>query len=227
MTAPRLTRLTTKLKSLSWVIRSLILDLRYGGSLAGNIKTQHRAAGAYNIVNSPYSVLPHMFAGRIHEDDVLVDVGCGKGRVLNWWLSQGLRNRLVGIEMNPEVAAAAAKRLRRYTNVQVIAGDAIEAMPEDATLLYMYNPLDAPTTERFKAMLVERFGRRGITVIYWNTQWLDLWREDPDFEVDVVPLDDVADPRIGGTHGHYAVIRLPAHAGRFERPRTMARPRAM
>jgi SAM-dependent methyltransferase len=223
----RLTRIRTQLKALPWVVRSAILDLRYGGLLAGDIKSRHRAAGAYNVINSPYSVLPHMFAGRVGEDDVLVDVGCGKGRVINWWLSRGLRNRLVGIEMDPELAAAVAERLRRYPNVEIIAGDATSAIPDDATLLYLYNSFDGPSTERFKATLAERFGHRGITILYWNTQWLDLWRDDPDWNVDLVPLDDVADPRIGGSHGHYAVISLPAHGGRFERPRTMARPRAV
>jgi hypothetical protein len=190
------------------ILRSLLLDLRYGGSLAGNVKTRHRAAGAYNVVNTPYSVLPHMFAGRIREGDVLVDVGCGKGRVLNWWLSRGLRNRLVGIEMNPEIAASTAKRLRRHDNVTVVSGDATTAIPDDATLLYLYNPFDGPTMQRFKSMLVERFRRRGITLLYWNTEALDVWRDDPRWDVDLVELDDVSDPRIGGTHDHYAVVSL-------------------
>jgi hypothetical protein len=33
--------------------------------------------------------------------------------VINWSLSRGLRNRIVGIELEPEVASATAKRLAR------------------------------------------------------------------------------------------------------------------
>jgi spermidine synthase len=105
----RLQHISRQFKAAPWIVRSFLTDLRYGGILTGSVNTQHRHLGAYNVVNSAYSVLPHIFAGRIGPRDVLVDVGCGKGRVINWWLSQGLRNRIVGIEINPAVAAATAK----------------------------------------------------------------------------------------------------------------------
>jgi len=103
---------TAKLRALPWVARNMAMDLRYGALLSGTIKS--RRSGASNVANSQYSVLPPIFDGRIGRDDVLVDVGCGKGRVINWWLSRGLRNRIVGIELEPEVASATAKRLARY-----------------------------------------------------------------------------------------------------------------
>ena len=117
-------------------------DLRYGGALRGDIRSRYRRAGAYNVVNSPYSVLPHVFRGRIGPQDVLVDVGCGKGRVINWWLDQGLRNRMVGLEIDPAVASATARRLSAFGNVMIIHDDATTGVPDDATLLYMYNPFD-------------------------------------------------------------------------------------
>jgi SAM-dependent methyltransferase len=201
-------RVWTQLRSMSWIGRSLARDLRFGGILTGVVKTRHRHLGAHNIVNSPYSVLPHIFAGRIHDDDVLVDIGCGKGRVINWWLSQGLRNRMVGIEIDPEIAAATAKRVRRFRNVTIVNGDATTSIPDDATLLYLYSPFDGPAMERFKAMLVQRFRRRGITLLYWNTEYVDAFRDDEDWTITFVPLDHVGDPRIGGTHGQYAVVSL-------------------
>lgn len=213
----RTEQLARQLKAAPWILRSFLTDLRYGGLLSGGMKTQHRGLGAYNVVNSPYSVLPHIFAGRIGPSDVLVDVGCGKGRVINWWLSQGARNRIVGIEINPEVAAATAKRLRRYPNVTIVAGDATTAVPSDATLLYTYNPFDRPTMERFKAMLVERFAQRGITLLYWNAEHLDVFRGDPDWDVEIIALDDVPDPRIGGSHGYYAAVSLRRRSTRFGR----------
>jgi precorrin-6B methylase 2 len=75
----------------------------------------------------------HIFVGRIEPNDVLVDVGCGKGRVTNWWLSQGLRNRMVGIELDPDVASATEKRLRRFSNVTILNEDATAWMPDDAS----------------------------------------------------------------------------------------------
>jgi SAM-dependent methyltransferase len=206
MTAPG--KIATRLRALSWVLRNLAIDLRYGASLAGDIKTRHRAAGAHNIVNSQYSVLPHIFADRIDEDDVLVDVGCGKGRVLNWWLSLGLHNRMVGIELNPDVAAATEKRLEKYDNVEIVNADATQAVPDDATLLYMYNPFDHDATQRFKANLEQRFRRRGITALYWKPEHVDVFRDDPRWETHMIGLSDIPDPRIGGTDALYAVVQL-------------------
>ena len=44
-------------------------------------------------------MLPKLFNERngtaIKSSDVLVDVGCGRGRVINWWLSLGLGNKIV------------------------------------------------------------------------------------------------------------------------------------
>ena len=33
----------------------------------------------------------------VNSDDVLVDVGCGKGRFFNWALSKGYKNKIIGI----------------------------------------------------------------------------------------------------------------------------------
>ena len=38
------------------------------------------------------------------EEDSFVDVGCGKGRVLAWWLGKNLPGKATGIELDPFVA---------------------------------------------------------------------------------------------------------------------------
>jgi len=80
--------------------------------------------------------------------------------------------------------------------------------------------------ERFKAMLVERFRRRGITLLYWNTEYVDVFRGDDDWRIDSVALDHVGDPRIGGTHSHYAVVSLRPRSVRFDRARAQEHRRA-
>ena len=140
--------------------------------------------------------------------DVLVDVGCGKGRVINWWLSQGLRNRMVGIELDPEVASATARRLRRFPNVSIVNEDATVWMPDDATVAYMYSPFDASVMARFKEHVAERFAATGLTLLYWNPQFVDLFFDDERFGTHLVDLRSVLDPRIDGTHRRFAVVRL-------------------
>jgi SAM-dependent methyltransferase len=210
--------IATRLKRAGWIARTLATDLRYGAILSGNVGTRHRQAGAYNVVNTPYAVLPQIFAGRIGRDDVLVDVGCGKGRVINWWLSRGLRNRMYGIEIDPEVAAATRRRLRRFGNVTIITGDATSSVPDEATLLYMYNPFDEAAVARLKENLAERFFARGITMLYWNVEWLAAFEGEPRWSTEVIELTRVSDPRVAAAHRQYAVMRLrPQATGRFRR----------
>lgn len=200
--------IATRVRSAGWIARSIATDLRYGGILSGNIGSRYQRAGAYNIVNSPYSLLPHIFGGRISPHDVLVDVGCGKGRVINWWLAQGLRNRIFGLEIDPDVASATARRLSGFANVTIINDDATVAVPKDATLLYMYNPFDRAATERFKDNVTRRFRRRGITVLYWNPHWLEVFEDDPRWTTQLIEMTELSDPRITGTDRRYAVVTL-------------------
>jgi SAM-dependent methyltransferase len=200
--------IATHLRTAAWIARSVATDLRYGAILSGNVRS--RRSGSYDVANTPYSVLPHVFAGRIAAQDVLVDVGCGKGRVINWWLSRGLRNRMIGIELEPDVAAATARRLSRFANVTIINADATTAVPGDATLVYLYNPFDRAAIERFKANLAGRFGGCGITALYWNPHWLAVFEDDPRWSTELIELTAVSDPRIAGAHRQYAVVALRA-----------------
>jgi SAM-dependent methyltransferase len=203
---PVLAAIRRRVTAAGWVVRNFILDARYGGILAGTVRSRRR--GAADVTNSPYSVLPHIFSGRIGPTDVLVDVGCGKGRVINWWLSRGLRNRIVGIEIEPDIAAAAARRLRSFPNVTIVNADATTAVPDDATLLYLYSPFDRATMRRLKSDLERRFASRGITALYWNPQFVDVFADDPRWATELIELADLGDPRIAGTHRRYAVVQL-------------------
>ena len=75
------------------------IDLRYGGYFGGKIKSRYAHLGAHDTASGHYSVLSCIFRKyKIKDSDVLVDVGCGKGRVINWWLKQGHQNRIIGMD---------------------------------------------------------------------------------------------------------------------------------
>ena len=197
------------LKIIYWSWQTLYLDLRYGGMLKGVIPIRHAQSGAYDTVNSPYSILPHLFAGRIHEADVLVDVGCGRGRVINWWLSRGYRNQIIGIELDAAVAAATRQRLQRFANVTILSGDAIELLPVAGTVFYFYNPFNAAVMRRFKDRLFELFSKnRNVTLFYWNPEHLDVFETDPRWQIETVQYTDLGDPRLEAKHRRGAIIRL-------------------
>src|SRR5256885_3685560 len=98
-------------------VRSAALDVRYRGLLNGSIPTRYAHLGAMEVASTDYDAMGAIFAGVIRASDVLVDVGCGKGRVLNWWLSRGYTNEIVGLELDEEVAEHTRRRLRRYRQV--------------------------------------------------------------------------------------------------------------
>jgi hypothetical protein len=124
---------------LSRRLRNLWFDLRFGGPRGGSVR--NTIPGAMDVVNTDYRLMPQLFDGRIDPSDVLVDIGSGKGRVLNYWLSLGLGNRIIGIELNEAVAAKTSQRLRRCRNATILAGDAIDLLPEDGSLFFLYNPV--------------------------------------------------------------------------------------
>ena len=181
--------LATLPRRLHTLSRNLLLDLRFGGRfLGGSQQSRFRDRGAAHTVNTSYRALDYVFRYvPIDPSDVLVDVGCGKGRVLNWWLNRRLTNSLVGIELDPDVADGVARRLHRYRNVSVMCGDASELLPSDATILYLYNPFAAPTLARVKSR-IERCCRADVTVIYYNPRYIDVFSGDANWTVTVLPI---------------------------------------
>ena len=169
------------------VARNAALDLRYGAPLA-------------SAKNSDHQALAQVFAGRIDVGDVLVDIGCGKGRVINWWLRNTADNRIVGLELDPKTAQSTARRLRRHNRVHVIEGDAVETLPTDGTVFYLFNPggpaFVEPLEERLRSISTLR------TVLYYNPKHLSVFIESGHWEVSHVRLDG----RDGAPYSDLAVL---------------------
>lgn len=159
------------------------LDIRYSRrSLKGNIKTSYKHLGANDVYHTKYRVMPIIFnLVRIQKKDVLVDVGCGKGRIINYWLSRKLKNKIIGLELDKAVAKNTARQLSRWRNVTILQGDAIGNLPSDGTIFYFYNPFAAEKVEQFEARLCELFADKAVKVIYYNPVsvyafYNDRWR---------------------------------------------------
>jgi len=99
-------------------LRNVLTDRKYGGWSGGSRTSTHADLGANLFGSVHYYELPRIFSARngleITPSDVLVDIGCGKGRVINWWLGLGLGNRIIGLEIEELLAIEARKRLQRY-----------------------------------------------------------------------------------------------------------------
>jgi SAM-dependent methyltransferase len=180
-------RITALLRRAPKTLRNALIDLRYGGLLGGTTRTKYAALGAFDTANSDYTDLPALFgAAGVTDDDVLVDVGCGKGRAINWLLGHYPANQIVGIEIDPEICERAARRLRRHKRVEIRCGDATTMFPSEGTIFFLFNPFDEAAMARFVAMLLEAGGRK--RVIYYNCKFVRLFLDEPRFEVEEIEL---------------------------------------
>jgi hypothetical protein len=174
-------------------IRTLLLDLRYGGYCGGTRPSRFADLGAERTVSTDYQQLDELFrrAGiQVDPSDVLVDLGCGKGRVINYWLNCGYRNRIVGLELDPDIADRVRRRTRSWPNVVIITGDAVENLPEDGTIFYAFQPFDEAVWSRLKAGMEAVFhGRRDVTLVYWNCHHKGVFEGDPAWRVE--PLGEI------------------------------------
>lgn len=187
-------RLSRNLRRAPQIIRNGARDLRFGRLLAGTVPTRFGHLGAFDVANSEYENMDILFASlSVGPADVLVDVGCGKGRATNWFLSRHPKNRIIGIELDPEVCAQTARRLKRFRNVSIVCDEVTTAIPADGTIFYLFNPFDEAVMRRFRdALVAARSGAPiSTTVVYYNSKFLDVFSEDPRFSVAVVP-----DPRL-------------------------------
>jgi SAM-dependent methyltransferase len=175
--------------------RNVAFDLRCGGLLRGRVAGSRD--GVSDTVNVDVSALGRIFRGRITDDDVLVDIGCGKGRVLLWWACRRRRNRIIGIEINGQIAADTRRRVASRRDVTVIAGDAAALVPADGTLLFLYNPFGEQTMHAFTARLNElaELGSRP-TLLYYNPEQAHVFREDPAWTVEEVAIGETGYHRL-------------------------------
>ena len=173
-------------------LRNAAIDWKYGGSCGGRIPTKFADSGATGTSSADYYQLDKLFGSkgvRIQPEDVLVDVGCGKGRILNYWLYRGFRNRMYGLELDPEFAATSARRLRKFENVSIIAGDALVNLPDSATLFFLFNPFKAPICEAFKKRVETQFRNKACRILYFHCKYADVFRDDPQWNLEELHLN--------------------------------------
>ena len=130
--------------------RNIATDLRYG-QFTAVVPGRH---GDTN--NSDHKVLEAVFEQQVRPGDVIVDVGCGRGRVLAHLLRYYPDHQVIGIEIDQGLAATTARRFRGEARCEVIAGDAVSVLPTDATLMFLFNPFGEDDIERLRATLEAR-----------------------------------------------------------------------
>lgn len=114
-----------------------------------NISTQaayHEKDDANHSRYEPtsYAVLERLAkSGYVGKDDILIDYGCGKGRV-SFYMNHAVGCDSVGIEYDPALCAAADENLSGYTarrgKVSFKCVSAEDYLPGNETCFYFFNP---------------------------------------------------------------------------------------
>lgn len=170
---------------------ALVSDLRHGGLTGGLKRSPFRALGAVDTVSTDRTLLPLLLGPVLRNGDVFVDVGCGRGRVINWVLDDARASAVYGIELDKRIASKVAARLGFRLDVTIIAGDALTSLPDSATLFYLWHPFEAAIMARFKDVLISKYERlntlRDIRIVYHNCLNVGVWVEED--RCVVTPID--------------------------------------
>ncbi len=110
-------------------------------------------------------------------ESVLVDFGCGKGRVLLLAALRGIK-KAVGIEFSPELCAIAKNNVRiveqatgSRLNIAVIEGDVTHyEIEDDQNVFFFFNPFDDVVLDTVVKNIQQSLQRkpRQIAIIYYN-----------------------------------------------------------
>jgi len=166
-------------------IRSFYIDRKLGIATCKEYEGEKEISTKRDsVAHSPtlYSEIQRMIDYlKFKKNDVFIDFGCGKGRVIFLVATQRLKN-VVGIEFNPRLANIAKKNLNNLkpqfnqTPVELIAGDALGCDVKEGTVFYMFNPFGLDTftgvIEKIRESL--KTHRRAIRIVYRNPVYIDV-----------------------------------------------------
>ncbi len=115
----------------------------------------------------------------------LLDVGCGRGRVLAMGAVYGFKD-MIGIDFSEELCERALDVCEgvqdRHPDIQfeIICADArYYDIPERTGVIFLFNPFDGTVMAQFITKVQESLQRRNrpIKVLYANPQFKELWLE--------------------------------------------------
>ncbi len=174
------------------IFKNFFLDIKYAGAYLGiPLYNENKSEGFTNTTSSEYDILTELFQKlKISRDDVIVDVGCGNGRVLGWLTANYPQNQVIGIEIDPNVAASTKKRMRKYCHVEVIVGNCLDKdTMQKGTVFYLFHPFHEQSMRKFAALLKERgnldqFVDQRPLIVYHNCHCLNVFEEDPVWKIE-------------------------------------------
>jgi SAM-dependent methyltransferase len=206
-------------------------DQIHGVDTSGLVPARHLLTGHPNDehVTAYYGVAPSILRSLIDHwratvpphpisSYTFIDVGAGKGRGV-LVASEYRFRKVVGIELNPQLAAIARSNLAHWirthtadptadpiATIDVLEQDALEFdLPATPTLLFLFHPFEAPVLEQFVERIHMQLSARpkarphALDLIYVNAECVNVLDRHPAFtqlllgHVKMSPEDHAAD----------------------------------
>lgn len=143
-----------------------------GGSYSKDDLSMFKDSHMYSP--TPYIALEEIITKlEIENDDIFVDIGCGKGRVI-FYASRLKLKKVIGIELRKDMIDIAKHNLRmlkfRNTNIEIINSDIIDYHFNDGTIFFMYAPFGSKTLQKVLGNIKESLKRnqRKIRIVYFD-----------------------------------------------------------
>jgi SAM-dependent methyltransferase len=202
-------------------------DQMHGVDTSGLVPAKHLLTGHANDehITAYYGVAPSILRALIgHWRETVppqpissytfIDVGAGKGRAVLVASEYHFRN-VVGIELNPEMAAIARQNVEHWTRahsedptaarvtpIEVVEQDALEfELPQTPTLLFLFHPFEAPVLKQLLRRIETQFANRpgSLDLLYVNAECANVIDRNPAFtqlfleNIPMSPEDHAAD----------------------------------
>ena len=155
-----------------------------------NIKTSGRDDSLSDLTNFPYEATPYLVLERLLEynyiskKDLLIDFGCGKGRV-DFFFSSNTKCKSIGIEFSKILYDRAIKNkessnLNRVEFINIDAKD--YQIPSDASRFYFFNPFSIDVLKIVLKRINESYkkNKREILLFFYypSKQYIELLNEE-------------------------------------------------
>lgn len=158
-------------------LRAWFEDCRYGGrSINKPIPSKYKEIGAHPSQSTDYRCLDKIFKScPLGKDEILADIGCGEGRVLTYLYSRGHRGKLIGIELDEDVAATAKARTKKCKNIEVHCANVLEASEilSKVSAVYLFNPFNRTVMTEFVSV-IEKSCKSRVDLYYCNDVYRDV-----------------------------------------------------
>lgn len=150
-------------------------DLNWDRKL--NISTESVDYSAEDDRNYGYDPTPYIVLERLvdlnilKKDDVVVDYGCGKGRI-SFFLNSQVGCRVIGIDHSKKLLGEANRNLESYggsDDIVFIAFRAEDFLPDCANCLYFFNPFSSHVFQKVLRRVEESYKRnpRDILIFFY------------------------------------------------------------